>query len=146
MCSASYGCKVIDLGRKLLVGQQLNMWYNSGGMDVQCVWDMSGRQNPKASYVLWWWWWWWDIYVLRFEWDDEVLQKGQILLQQFCFMKYYFVIRWLQWVLQVGYDFCQFAHMCCLLHLVFVGLAFQGNDILCLEFIIEFSSLSDFDP
>jgi hypothetical protein len=32
-----------------------------------------------------------------------------------------------------------------LLHLVFVGLAFQGNDIV-FGFIIEFSSLWDFDP
>jgi hypothetical protein len=29
-----------------------------------------------------------EIYMLRFEWDDEVLQKGRYFCSNFCFMKY----------------------------------------------------------
>jgi hypothetical protein len=115
MCWAGYGCKVIDVARELLVSQQINMWYNSGGMDVQ--WNMStcqGRQNPKASYVCY------DdddddeIYVLRFEMRWWSSAKGKILLQQFLFHEVLFCHKMVamsvaSWI----WFFCQFAHMCC---------------------------------
>ncbi len=52
--------KVIDRGWKLLVSQQLTMWYNSGH---GCPMSMRHVRatNPEASYVLWWWWWWWCV-------------------------------------------------------------------------------------